>query len=64
MVTRPPFVNEEVATYLNNKKRREIARLEDEGKMMVQVYGRENVSPEHLSIDCQDTQGREVKFGL
>jgi ribonuclease E len=57
-------VNEEVATYLNNKKRREIARLEDEGKMMVQVYGRENVSPEHLSIDCQDTQGREVKFGL
>jgi ribonuclease E len=57
-------VHEEVATYLNNKKRREIARLEDEGKMTVQVYGRENVSPEHLAIDCQDAQGREVKFGV
>ncbi len=30
-------VHDEVATYLNNKKRREIAQLEDEGKMAVQV---------------------------
>ncbi len=57
-------VDDEVATYLNNKKRREIARLEDEGQMTVHVYGRESVSPEHLAIECHDAQGREVKFNL
>ncbi|MEX2141752.1 MAG: Rne/Rng family ribonuclease [Pirellulales bacterium] len=57
-------VDDEVATYLNNKKRREIARLEDDGQMAVQVYGRESVSPEFLTIECQDTQGREVKFNI
>src|SRR4051794_28309599 len=30
-------VNDEVATYLNNKKRREIMQLEDQAKMLVQV---------------------------
>jgi ribonuclease E len=57
-------VDDEVATYLNNKKRREIARLEDEGQMTVQVYGSESVSPEHLAIECHDAQGREVKFSI
>ena len=57
-------VDDEVATYLNNKKRREIARLEDEGQMTVQLYGRENVSPEFLLIECHDSQGREVKFSV
>jgi ribonuclease E len=57
-------VDDEVATYLNNKKRREIARLEDDGQMTVQVYGRESVSPEYLTIECQDAQGREVKFNI
>ena len=51
-----------MATYLNNKKRREMARLEDEGHMTVQIFGREGVSPEHLVIECHDSTGREVKF--
>src|SRR5205807_4506679 len=55
-------VAEEVATYLNNKKRREMARLEDDGQMTIQVFGREVVSPEFLVIECQDTAGREIKF--
>jgi ribonuclease E len=55
-------VSEEVATYLNNKKRREMARLEDEGQMTIQVFGREGVSPEQLVIECQDSAGREIKF--
>jgi ribonuclease E len=55
-------VADEVATYLNNKKRREMAQLEDDGQMTIQVYGREGVSPEHLVIECQDSAGREVKF--
>jgi ribonuclease E len=57
-------VHYEVATYLNNKKRREIARLEDEGNMSVQVLSREDVSPEHVVIECQDAQGRDVKFNI
>jgi ribonuclease E len=55
-------VAEEVATYLNNKKRREMARLEDEGQMTIQVFGKEGVSPENLVIECQDSAGREIKF--
>ncbi len=55
-------VAEEVATYLNNKKRREMARLEDDGRMMIQVFGNESASAEHLAIECQDSAGREVKF--
>jgi ribonuclease E len=55
-------VAEEVATYLNNKKRREMARLEDEGQMTIQVFGREAISLEHLVFECQDSAGREIKF--
>jgi ribonuclease E len=55
-------VSDEVATYLNNKKRREMARLEDEGQMTVHIYGKEGVSPEHLVVECQDPNGREIKL--
>jgi ribonuclease E len=53
-------VNDEVATYLNNKKRREIMQLEDQAKMLVQVLGSESHFPEHLEIECRDTEGREI----
>jgi len=55
-------VADAVADYLNNKKRRELARLEDEGTMTVQVVGAEGVPPEHLVVDCSDAENREVKF--
>ena len=55
-------VADEVATYLNNKKRRELSKLEEETKVTVQVLGAKGVSPEHLGLECQDAQGREVKF--
>jgi ribonuclease E len=57
-------VADDVATYLNNKKRRELSRLEDENKISVQIFGIEGASPEHLSIECHDTQGREQKIPL
>ncbi len=53
-------VNQEVATYLNNRKRREITQLEDEAKMLVQVLGSESHFPEHLEIECRDGEGREL----
>ncbi|MBN2022538.1 MAG: Rne/Rng family ribonuclease [Pirellulales bacterium] len=55
-------VTDEVAAYLSNRKRRELARLEDEGNMTVQVLGVKGVSPEHLVIQCWDADEREVKF--
>jgi len=55
-------VANEVADYLNNRKRHELARLEQEGNMTVQVLGAKDVSPEHLVIQCRDAEDREVKF--
>ena len=57
-------VAEPVASYLNNKKRRQLARIEDEGQLTVQVLGREGVSPEHLVIECTDSDGQEVRVSL
>jgi ribonuclease E len=55
-------VEEEVANYLNNKKRRELVALEQENSVEVQVVSGEGLSPEYLKIDCVDTNGREVRF--
>ncbi|NLX96425.1 MAG: Rne/Rng family ribonuclease [Rhodopirellula sp.] len=55
-------VAEEVAEYLNNRKRRELSRLEDEGQMTVQILSEEDVAPEHLVVVCLDAESREVKF--
>lgn len=55
-------VADDVATYLNNRKRRELARLEDENELTIQVLGREGATPEFLLIECEDETGRSVKF--
>src|SRR5687767_10579282 len=41
-------VEEEVANYLNNKKRRELVQLEQENNVEVQVVSGEGLSPEYL----------------
>ena len=51
-----------VADYLNNRKRHELARLEDEGNMNVQVVSDEHAGPEHLVFQYWDADDREVKF--
>src|SRR3954464_6249600 len=55
-------VADEVATYLNNKKRRELVQLEQESNVEVQVISGEGLSPEFLKIDCVDATGREVRI--
>jgi ribonuclease E len=55
-------VEEEVASYLNNKKRRDLVALEQENNVEVQVISGEGLSPEYLKMDCVDANGREVKF--
>ena len=52
---------EDVADYLNNRKRIELARLEQEGEMTVQIVSAEGVAPEHLVVERRDSDGREVK---
>jgi ribonuclease E len=55
-------VEEEVANYLNNKKRRDLVQLEQDNNVEVQVVSKEGLSPEFLKIDCQDQNGREVRI--
>ncbi|MDA8746246.1 Rne/Rng family ribonuclease [Rubripirellula amarantea] len=54
-------VNDEVAAHLNNRKRREVMAMEDEGGMTVQILGSEALYPEHLELDCRDAQGERVE---
>ncbi|MFO0871265.1 MAG: Rne/Rng family ribonuclease [Pirellulales bacterium] len=53
-------VNLDVASYLNNRKRREISHLEEEGKLKIQVLGAESLFPEHFEMECRDGDGREI----
>ena len=53
-------VNDEVSSYLNNRKRKEITALEEEGQMSVQILGSEGLYPEHLEVDCRDADGKEI----
>ena len=55
-------VHDEVATYLNNRKRREVAKLEDSGPATILILGHEGVTPEHLVFECVDEASREVRF--
>ena len=55
-------VNDHVAAHLNNKKRREVMVMEDEGKMLVQILGSEALYPEHLEMDCRDQNGERVEI--
>jgi ribonuclease E len=57
-------VEEEVANYINNKKRRDLVQLEQENNVEVQVVSGEGLSPEYLKIECVDASGREVRTGV
>jgi len=55
-------VAEEVAHYLNNRKRHDLARMEESGQMTIQITGLKGVSPEHLEVHCRDAEGRDIKL--
>ena len=50
-------VNENVAGYLNNRKRREMIQLEESAGVSVQILGSETLFPEYLEMDCRDKDG-------
>jgi len=49
-----------VADYLVNRRRREIANLEDRGAMAVQVVSLREVAPERIEFVCFDGNNTEV----
>jgi ribonuclease E len=55
-------VHEDVATYLLNRKRKEVSRLEEAGNIQVIITGAAAVSPELLEFVCYDKNNNEVKF--
>ena len=55
-------VADEVATYLNNRKRREISRLEEENVVAVQILSREGFLPEQIEILGYDKSNQEIHF--
>ena len=55
-------VNPKVAAYLNNRKRREIVRMELECNMTIQIGIAEEAPAEHLLIECFDANGNEVRL--
>ncbi len=55
-------VADDVANYLLNKKRGEIARLEESGNIQVQIRGASTAPPETLEFTCYDNNNNEVKL--
>ncbi len=55
-------VSTPVATHLNNRKRRDIARLETEFNLTVHIRPEDGVPAEHLQIDCFDGNNSEVRL--
>jgi ribonuclease E len=55
-------VHTDVAHYLLNKRRKEIATMEERGKLEIQVTGQMGVSPDMLNIRCFDHNGNEVRL--
>jgi ribonuclease E len=54
-------VSADVADYLQNNKRREIGRFEEEGGITVHIDAAHDVPPELLEFTCYDNNGNEVK---
>ncbi|MFK7737026.1 MAG: ribonuclease E/G [Pirellulaceae bacterium] len=50
-------VNDKVAAFLNNKKRRDVMQIEEDNGVTVQILGSEALFPEHFECDCRDLEG-------
>ena len=55
-------VHPSVAAYLGNRKRKEIARLESECNMTIQIGFDPSSPAEHLKSECFDANGNEVRM--
>ncbi len=55
-------VHADAASYLLNKRRKEIAALEERGKLEVQITGQPGISPDTMAVRCFDHNGNEVRL--
>ena len=55
-------VHDEVATWINNRKRREITQFEDRTHIQLHVVGKDGVSPEHFVFEAWDSGGRSIRL--
>ncbi len=54
-------VHPHVATYLGNRKRQQIAKLEAESNLTIQIGFDDSAPAEFLKIECYDANGSEVR---
>jgi ribonuclease E len=54
-------VHERVANYLNNRKRKDIAQVEEQATVVISILSRNDVKPEHLEFRFYDESGIELK---
>jgi ribonuclease E len=57
-------VNDKVAAYLNNRKRRDVMQLEESTGVSVQILGSESLFPEHFECDCRDGEGNLIPLNF
>ncbi|MBI3861793.1 MAG: Rne/Rng family ribonuclease [Planctomycetia bacterium] len=55
-------VHDRVATYLNNRKRKDLICFEEDNGVSIHIMSRAEFGPEHLQIRCFDAGGTELKF--
>ena len=54
-------IHDSVASYLNNRKRREITNIEERSEVTIVIDARNDVTPEHLRLRCADDIGSEIR---
>ncbi|MEZ6060080.1 MAG: Rne/Rng family ribonuclease [Planctomycetaceae bacterium] len=54
-------VHDRVANDLNNRKRKELIRIEDDREVTISIVSRTDVRLEHLALRCEDDDGRPVQ---
>jgi ribonuclease E len=52
----------DVATFLNNRKRKEISKFESEADILIYIHPEHEAPREHLQVDCFDAQNGEVRL--
>jgi ribonuclease E len=53
-------VHDRVGNYLNNRKRKDLIRIEDEHEVEIVIVTKSDVSFEHMTFRAEDSAGREV----
>jgi len=55
-------VHDRVGNFLNNRKRKELTRIEDDNELTISIVARADVCLEHLTCRFEDDGGREVSL--